>query len=145
LEKALRRQSGAEDVALDTRASWATLVLAPAPIDFPQMVKDVAGAGYTTTKIRVTGEGRVVKDQCPQCKKEAEFLELLPTKQRLELVGGELGPGGAFVGEMQGWTSDHPQIQLLAESPDPAAPADPAPTADPPATADPAPPADPPK
>jgi len=105
----LRRQAGALDVKLDGNEGYAFLTLTPAQIDFPALVRDVYGAGYTTTSIRLESSGKIVRTDAGLA------VELTPTGQQIALAGeaaeGELGD---FTGMIQEWSSEQPQLELGA-------------------------------
>ena len=113
MEKALRRQLGADAVDLDTRAGRAHYTLAePVRIDFAAIEKAAVGAGYTLKELTLELEGDVVRAPCESCAQDATMLRVSETTQQIELVG-DVPPGGAVrvKGSVAGWAGSH--VRLL--------------------------------
>ena len=109
----MRRQAGSQDVTLDTLLGYAELTLSsPETIDFPGLIENVEGAGYTTTSIQLAAKGQIVKGHCESCEQEVSFFRL-GSGQQIELVG-EVAPADAprRFGSVTHWMGKHPHLRL---------------------------------
>ena len=111
MEKALRRQLGADAVDLDTQAGYARYTLArPVPIDFVAIEKAASDAGYTLKELTLTLEGEVINAPCERCAGEVAMLKISETGQLIEIEGNAPSPGTRAKGTVSGWAEGHVRI-----------------------------------
>ncbi len=116
MEKALRRQAGADVIRLDTQEAFAHYALRePQQIDFADIEQAAEDAIYTITSLTLTLNGTVVEAACEDCGEDRPHFEITATGQLLELAGDvELGRSGLLRAEVTSWDTDHPLLQVQA-------------------------------
>ena len=116
MEKALRRQAGADVIRLDTQEAYAHYALRePQPIDFDAIKRAAYDAVYEITSIALTLNGEVVAGDCAQCGETVPMFELSGSGQRLEMAAGAaVGRRGLLRAEVRGWREGHPVLHPQA-------------------------------
>lgn len=116
MEKALRRQAGADVIRLDTVEAFAHYALRePQQIDFFAIEQAAKDAIYTITSLTLTVEGTVVEAACEDCGEDRPHFELASTGQLFELAGDvEMGRSGLLRAGVTDWDTNHPVLQIQA-------------------------------
>lgn len=116
MEKALRRQVGADTVELDTIEGYARYSYTlPRAIDFELLQEALNGAAYTLASAQLSVRGVAERGHCQVCEADRLQLRLDGTDQRFDIIAGKLPTGRRLrvTAEARGWEQGHVQLEVL--------------------------------
>ena len=115
MDKALRRQLGAEQIDLDTDTGWAQFTLPePVLIDYDALEEAADDASYTIVQLLLDISGRAQVARCEPCERDVTRLRIPETGQTFELVGAVPANASLRVKlSTEDWTGDHVRFEVL--------------------------------